>query len=46
MTPIVQTAIVTLLVASALGYLGARAWRAIAAARARKVGCGPSCGCG
>lgn len=41
-----QTALVMVLFASALIYLGRRAWRAIAAARKRNAGgCGTDCGC-
>jgi hypothetical protein len=41
-----QTIVVILLVTGALTYLGARVWRTVAAARARKAGgCGANCGC-
>ncbi len=41
-----QLIVVVLVVASALFFVGRRAWRSIAAARAPKRGCGPDCGCG
>ncbi|WP_396223513.1 FeoB-associated Cys-rich membrane protein [Gemmatimonas sp.] len=37
---------VWLIVASALIYVGRMVWRATAAARRPKTGCGSDCGCG
>lgn len=46
MSPIAQTIVVMVLIIGALTYLATRAWRAVAAARARKAGgCGSDCGC-
>jgi len=41
-----QLIVVVLIVASALFFVGRRAWRALAAARKPKSGCGSDCGCG
>ncbi len=41
-----QLIVVVLIVISALFFVGRRAWRAIAAARKPKSGCGSDCGCG
>ena len=43
-----QLVIVVLIVASALFFVGRRAWRSMAAARKPKSGsgCGSGCGCG
>jgi len=41
-----QSIIALALVATALAYVGRRAWKTMAAARAKKAaGCGPDCGC-
>jgi len=40
-----QLIVVVLIVASALFFVGRRAWRALAAARKPKSGCGSDCGC-
>ena len=40
-----QLIVVVLIVASALFFVARRAWRAIAAARTPKSGCGSDCGC-
>jgi FeoB-associated Cys-rich membrane protein len=40
-----QRIVVVLIVASALAFVARRAWRAIAAARTPKSGCGSDCGC-
>lgn len=40
-----QLIVVALIVASALFFIGRRAWRSIAAARKPKSGCGSDCGC-
>jgi hypothetical protein len=44
MTP--DNVMVWLIVAGALAYVGRMAWRATAAARKPKGGCGSDCGCG
>jgi len=41
-----QLIVVAVIVASALFFVGRRAWRAIAASRKPKSGCGSDCGCG
>jgi len=41
-----QLIVVALIVASALFFVARRAWRALAAARKPKSGCGSDCGCG
>ncbi|WP_369335536.1 FeoB-associated Cys-rich membrane protein [Gemmatimonas sp.] len=41
-----ETLVVLLIVAGAAGYVGRLAWRAVAAARKPKHGCGGDCGCG
>ncbi len=41
-----QLIVVVLIVASALFFVARRAWRALAAARKPKSGCGSDCGCG
>lgn len=41
-----QLIVVVLIVASALFFVARRAWRALAAARKPKTGCGSDCGCG
>lgn len=46
MSELAQTIVVVGILATAVGYLGARAWRKAAAARRAKPGCGPDCGCG
>lgn len=48
MTTVLQGAVVALLLAAALAYLGRRGWRLLAAARQPKAdaGCGGGCGCG
>jgi hypothetical protein len=38
--------VVVLIVASALFFVARRAWRAMAATRKPKSGCGSDCGCG
>lgn len=38
--------LVVLIVAGAAGYVGRLAWRAVAAARKPKHGCGGDCECG
>ena len=44
MDALVQTLVVVLIIAAALGYVGRRAWRAV---RPRKAaGCDAACGCG
>ena len=40
-----QLVVVALIVASALFFMGRRAWRSLAAARKPKSGCGSDCGC-
>ncbi|MCA2982415.1 FeoB-associated Cys-rich membrane protein [Gemmatimonas sp.] len=41
-----ESVVVWLIVAGALGYVGRMVWRATAAARQPKNGCGSDCGCG
>lgn len=41
-----DTLVVLLIVAGAALYVGRMAWRAVAAARKPKHGCGSDCGCG
>jgi len=41
-----DTLVVLLIVAGAAAYVGRMAWRAVAAARKPKPGCGTDCGCG
>lgn len=45
MGELAQALVVLGIVATAVGYLGTRAWRKAAAARRAKPGCGSDCGC-
>jgi hypothetical protein len=41
-----ETVIVAMIVAGAVGFIARRMWKTVVKSRAEKAGCGSGCGCG